>query len=49
MTIFKKVKKGVPREAIGNLVVIDVQQKTSTIKVLSCRDSVEIGFQVQTR
>jgi hypothetical protein len=49
MTIFKKVKKGVPRETIGNLVVIDVQQKTSTIKVLSCRDSVEIGFQVQTR
>jgi hypothetical protein len=49
MTIFKRVKKGVPREAIGNLVVIDVQKRTSTIKLFSCRDAVEIGFQVQTR
>lgn len=49
LTIFKRVKKGVPREAIGNLVVIDVQDRTSTVKLLSCRDSVEIGFEVQTR
>jgi len=49
MTIFKRVKKGVPREAIGNLVVIDVQERTSTVKLLSCRDAVEVGFDVQTR
>jgi len=49
MTIFKRVSKGVPREAIGNLVVIDVQERTSTVKLLSCRDAVEVGFQVQTR
>ena len=49
MTIFKRVKQGVPREAIGNLVVIDVQERTSTIKLLSCRDAVEVGFLVQTR
>lgn len=49
MTIFKRVKIGVPREAIGSLVVIDVQKGTSTIKLLSCRDAVEVGFQVQTR
>lgn len=49
MTIFKRVKKGVPREAISNLVVIDVQERTSTVKLLSCRDAVEVGFQVQTR
>lgn len=49
MTIFKRVKKGVPREAIGNLVVIDVQERTSTVKLLSCRDAVEVGFEVQTR
>jgi hypothetical protein len=49
MTIFKRVKKDVPREAIGNLVVIDVQERTSTVKLLSCRDAVEVGFEVQTR
>jgi hypothetical protein len=49
MTIFKRVKKGVPREAIANLVVIDVQERTSTVKLLSCRDAVEVGFEVQTR
>jgi hypothetical protein len=49
MTIFKRVKKDVPREAIGSLIVIDVQGRTSTVKLLSCRDAVEVGFQVQTR
>ncbi len=49
LTVFKRVKRGFPREAIGNVVVIDVQKTTSTVKVLSCRDSVEVGFQVQTK
>jgi hypothetical protein len=49
LTVFKSVKTGMPREAIGNVVVIDVQKATSTIKVLSCRDSIEVGFQVQTK
>lgn len=49
MTIFKRVKKDAPREAIGNLIVIDVQERTSTVKLLSCRDAVEVGFEVQTR
>ncbi len=49
MTIFAKAKKGMPREAIGNLVVIDVQDETSTVKILSCRDSIEIGFETQTK
>ena len=49
LTVFKRVKTGMPREAIGNVVVIDVQKATSTVKVLSCRDSIEVGFQVQTR
>jgi hypothetical protein len=48
LTIFKRARKDLPREAIGNLVVVDVQSKTSTVKILSCRDSVEPGFQVQT-
>ena len=49
LTVFKRVKRGFPREAVGNVVVIDVQKSTSTIKVLSCRDAVEVGFQVQTK
>ena len=49
LTVFKRVKRGFPREAVGNVVVIDVQKTTSTVKVLSCRDSVEVGFQVQTK
>lgn len=49
LTVFKRVKKGLPREAVGNVIVIDVQKSTSTVKVLSCRDSVEVGFQVQSR
>jgi hypothetical protein len=49
LTVFKRVKSGLPREAVGNIVVIDVQKTTSTIKVLSCRDSIDIGFQVQSK
>jgi hypothetical protein len=49
LTVFKRVKRGLPREAVGNVVVIDVQKNTSTVKVLSCRDSIDIGFQVQTK
>ncbi len=49
LTVFKRVKTSLPREAVGNVVVIDVQKATSTIKVLSCRDTVEPGFQVQAK
>jgi hypothetical protein len=49
LTVFKRVKSDLPRDAIGNVVVIDVQKNTSTVKVLSCRDSIEIGFQVQSK
>ncbi len=49
LTVYKRVKPGLPREVIGNVVVIDVQKATSTVKVLSCRDSIEVGFQVQSK
>ncbi len=49
LTVFKRVKKDVPRLAIGNVVVIDLQPKTATVKVLSCRDTVEEGFEVQSK
>jgi hypothetical protein len=49
LTVFKRVQKDVPRQAIGNIVVIDIQPKTATFKVLSSRDSLEIGFGVQSK
>jgi hypothetical protein len=49
LTVFKRVKKDVPRQAIGNVVVIDLQPKTATVKVLSCRDALEEGFEVQSK
>lgn len=49
MTIFRKKKPNFPREAIGNLVVIDVQKNTATVKILSCREAVEKGDIVQVK
>lgn len=49
MTIFRQKKPNFPREAIGNLVVIDTQKKTSTVKILSCREAVEKGDIVQVK
>lgn len=49
MTIYRRIRKDLPRQAVGNLIVIDAQKGTSTIKVLSCSDSIEPGFQVQSK
>jgi hypothetical protein len=49
MTIFREIRKDLPRMGIGNAVVIDVGQKTATIKVLSCDDAVRPGYQVQVK
>jgi len=49
LIIYRKVQEGVPIQIIGNLIVIDVQKNTSTIKVLSCKDVVMLGDLVQTR
>lgn len=49
MTISRKVKEGLPRQEIGNLVVIDTQRRTSTVKILSSMDAVERGFGVQAK
>ena len=47
MVIYKKLKEDVPLHIIGNLVVIDTQKRTSTVKILSSRDAVQIGELVQ--
>jgi len=49
LIIYKKAEKGKPVKIVGNCIVIDTQEKTSTMKVLSCNDSIRIDFGVQTR
>ncbi len=47
LTVFHQARPDLPREAIGNMIVVDVRGATSTVKILSCRDSVEVGNEVQ--
>jgi len=49
LTIFRQKKPNFPREAIGNLVVIDSQKNTATVKILSCREALEKGDIVQVK
>ncbi|MDD8020729.1 MAG: hypothetical protein PHU81_06050 [Acidobacteriota bacterium] len=49
MTVFRQKKAEFPREAIGNIVVVDVQNKTATVKILSCREPIEKGDIVQVK
>ena len=41
-------KKGATVKMFGNLIVINVQEKTSTVKVISCSTPLRIGDLVQT-
>ncbi len=49
LTVFKRARPNLPREAVGNVVVIDVQNRTSTVKLLSVRDAIEQGDEVQAK
>ena len=49
LTVFRQKKAGFPREALGNVVVVDVQKKTATVKILSCREAIEKGDLVQVK
>lgn len=49
LIIYRRVKEEVPLQIIGNLIVIDTQRETSTVKILSCNDVLRIGDRVQTR
>ncbi|MFP4082376.1 MAG: hypothetical protein ACLFVG_06420 [Candidatus Aminicenantes bacterium] len=46
---YRKLIKGAPIQILGNLIVIDTQRKTSTVKILSCREALEYGDFVKTR
>ena len=49
LIIYRKLREGAPIQVLGNSVVIDVQEKTSTIKILSCEDALKLGDHIQAR
>ncbi len=49
LVVYRKLYEGTPLFVFGNMVVIDTQKKTSTVKILSCKDALLIGDLVQTR
>ena len=49
LIVYRVISEGGPLMVFGNVVVIDVQAETATVKVLSCRDAVRIGDQIMTR
>ena len=49
MILYREVEKDAPLQILGNVVIVDIQNKTSTIKILSCRDAVRIGDLIMVR
>ncbi len=49
LTVFRQKKASLPREAIANVVVIDTQVNTSTVRIMSVREAVEKGDTVQVK
>lgn len=49
LVVYRKLYEGTPLYMFGNMVVIDTQKRTCTVKILSCKDALMIGDSVQTR
>ncbi len=49
LTVFKRARPDLPREAIASLIIIDDRGASATVKILSGRDAVEIGDEVQLK
>jgi len=49
LTVFKILQRDLPLEPVGNSVVIDVGSQTCTVKILSCKDAIRLGFSVQVK
>ena len=47
LNVFHRPRPDLPRHAVASAIVIDVRGATSTIKILSARDVVDIGSEVQ--
>jgi hypothetical protein len=49
LLLYRELHVDAPLQIYGNLVVIDVQEETATVKVLSCRDALNMGDLVMLR
>jgi len=49
LTIARRSAQGLPLEAFGNAIVIDAGKLTSTVKILSSKDSVRLGDLLQVK
>lgn len=49
LILYRSIQEGAPLHIFGNCVVIDAQKKTSTVKILSCKDPLLKGDLVQVR
>jgi hypothetical protein len=49
LILYRVIEEDAPIQVFGNSIVIDVQEETATIKVLSCRDALRIGDNVMVR
>jgi len=49
LIIYKRVSPRAPREAIANAIVVDLSRKTATVKILSAKDAIFKGYEVQAR
>jgi hypothetical protein len=47
LNVFHQARPDLPREAVASAIIVDVRGATSTIKILSARDSVNLGDEVQ--
>ncbi len=49
LTVYRRVSQDAPREAVANVIVIDAGQKTATVKVLSSKEAIFKGYEVQAK
>jgi hypothetical protein len=49
LVVYRKLYEGTPLYVFGNMVVVDTQKRSCTVKILSCKDALLIGDLVQTR
>ncbi len=49
MILYRRIRADLPVQILGNCLVIDVKSRTSTVKVLSCRDVIQKGDLVMER
>jgi hypothetical protein len=49
LTVYRRVNPKAPREAIANVIVIDAGQKTATVKILSAKEAIFKGYEIQAK